>query len=73
MEKELWFAVNKSGQGSVFVERPERDEHFCVWTGTIVGCISSVLSLLESEGLKLPSLKWKDEPARLMLRIDYEE
>lgn len=71
MTKELFYAVNGSGQGCVFTSMPFRDEHMKVWCGEIVGMFCTVVMQLEADGiLSLPNLKWTDEPVKLELKID---
>lgn len=66
----LYYAVSGKGQGSVFVTRPERDEHFKIWKGEIVGFLSMLVSWMYADGqLELPSLSWKDEPIELKLDL----
>jgi hypothetical protein len=68
----IWYAVNGKGQGRIFTTLPVRDQHFKVWCAESVGCISMTAMLLESEGeLKLPELKWSDEPVELELTIGF--
>ena len=67
----MWYAVNGSGQGVVFVDMPERDAHNKVWAGNIFGLYCRLVMELESEGLlSLPVLKWSDEPVKLELNIN---
>ena len=68
---ELWYAVNKSGQGRVFTVRPERNEYFGVWVGTSLTSVSSLVMQLEWEGFTLPSIKWSDDPVRMTLSLGY--
>ena len=70
MDKDLWIAVSGTGQVGIFVEKPIRDNHFKCWQGRMVGCISMVVSLFESEGLEFPVLKWSDEPIKLSLSLN---
>lgn len=71
MEKTLWYAVSGKGQGRIFTTYPVRDEHFRIWQAESVGCISTVVMLMESEGFDLPDMTWKDEPVKLTLSLDY--
>lgn len=70
MDKKLWYAVNGTGQGYVFLCQPVRDEHFKVWQGEMLGCITMLVALFESEGFALPALKWSDEPILLNLSLN---
>ena len=65
----LYYAVSGTGQGMIFLGRPFRDEHFKVWQGQIVSCITMVVSLFEANGFHLPNLKWSDEPVQLELNL----
>lgn len=66
----LFYAVNRSGTGCVFVSAPERDEHFKCWKGEMLGFVNTTVSFMEAEGMiELPDLKWSDEPVRLELNV----
>ena len=71
MEMKLWYAVNGKGQGRVFTSKPERDEHFKVWLAESVGCISTLVMMMEADGMELPDLEWSDEPVELKLSLSY--
>ena len=70
MSRNLWYAVNGSGQAVVFTNPPERDDHFRVWCGEQLGCFSSLVMQMESDGFELPVLKWKDEPVMIELELN---
>jgi len=72
MKKKLWYAVSGSGQGRIFTAKPERDEHFKIWLGESVGCISTTFMIFESEGMAVPNLKWTDDPVGLTLSIEFD-
>lgn len=65
----IYYAVNKSGQGCVFMDCPVREEHFGVWMGEHIGAVSSFFMFLESEGFTLPRMSWADEPHKITLSI----
>ena len=67
----LWYAVNGKGQGRVFTTQPERDKHFKVWLAESVGCISTLVMMMEADGMELPDLEWSDEPVELKLSLSY--
>lgn len=69
MKKRVFYAVSKSGQGRIFTTLPERDEHWGMWLGESVGCISTLFMLFLSDGLQLPTITWEDEPVELELSI----
>lgn len=70
MQKTLFYAVNGSGCGCVFTDKPERDEHFKVWKGEIIGLFCSLVMQFEAEGLlSLPALRWNDEPIELTVTV----
>lgn len=71
MEQTIWYAVNKRGQGLVFVSEPDRVEHFGTWKGNQVGCVSMLVMTMEAEGFELPVISWKDEPVKLKLKLEY--
>ena len=68
--KTLWYAVSGKGQGRVFTTCPVRDEHFKIWLAESVGCISTLVWLMESEGFELPEMKWSDDPVELKLTLE---
>ena len=69
--KNLWYAVNGSGQGVIFCSAPSRDEHRKIWCGEMAGVYCSLVMELEAEGLiTLPqAMKWGDEPVLLELNL----
>lgn len=69
MEMKLWYAVSGTGQGSVFLAPPVRDEKRMKWIGHIEACVSWTVSLMESMGFSLPVLKWSDEPVEMQLSV----
>ena len=70
MDKNLYYAVNGSGQGCVFTTFPVRDNHFKVWCGDQISCYTMAVSQMESDGLELPALKWSDEPIKIKLSAE---
>lgn len=69
MNKKLYYAVNGSGQGCVFVSMPFRNEHCKIWVGEIDGLYCRFLMQAEAEGLYLPPMKWSDEPIEIIINI----
>ena len=67
---DLYYAVNGSGQGVVYVGRPVRNDHFKCWQGRIVSCINMTVSFFEANGFDLPPIKWSDEPVKLSLILN---
>lgn len=67
----IFYAVSKTGQGRVFINRPERNEHFGIWMGEHIGFISSLFMWAESEGLELPDIRWKDDPVPMKVSIGF--
>jgi len=67
--KSIWLASSRAGQLRVFTSPPDRDERLGVWLGQSMGCVSSLLMLMESEGMRLPEMKWTDEPVKIMIRL----
>ena len=67
----LWYAVSKTGQGGIYTSCPERNGHFGTWVGERVGCISSLVMMMEADGLPLPLIRWQDEPVRMTLSLGY--
>lgn len=70
MNRNLWYAVNGSGQGVVFTSRPERNDHFKIWCGEQQGCFSSLVMQMVSDGFELPVMTWKDEPVTIELVLN---
>ena len=66
----LWYAVSKTGQGRVFVTPPERNSHFGIWCGEMIGPVSAVIALFESEGFKMPDIKWEDDPVLMKISVE---
>lgn len=70
--KSLFYAVSKRGQGTIFSEKPERDEHFGCWRGRIEGCYNSLIcDMVADEYLELPVIGFSDDPVELRLNISY--
>lgn len=70
MSKKIYYAVNKKGQGRIFTTKPERDEHWGLWLGENVGCITMTVMLFESEGLiEFPPMTWNDDPVEYEITI----
>lgn len=73
MKKTIYLAANKSGQIRVFTTKPERDEKWGIFTGEHVGCISTLFMIFEADGMKVPDLKFSDEPRKYSISIDEED
>lgn len=69
MKRKIWYAVSKYGQGRVFTTLPVRNQHWGLWEGESVGCISTLFMIFEADGLELPNMTFKDEPVELELSI----
>jgi hypothetical protein len=65
----LYYAVNGTGQGVVFIDQPTRDNHFKCWKGPMLSCVSMVVSLFETYGFNLPNIRWSDEPVKIELNL----
>ena len=68
-KKKIWLACSKKGQVRVFTACPVRDDHWGMWLGESVGCISTLFMLFESDGMEIPPLTWKDEPYAMEISI----
>lgn len=68
-ELEIFYAVDKSGQGCVFEDEPSRDTVLKVWVGLYNGSITMVVARMEALGFVLPKLTWQDEPVELKLSL----
>mgnify|MGYP007069944224 CR=1 FL=1 len=71
-ELEIFYAVNKSGQGVIFEDEPSRDTMLEVWCGQYNGSVTMVVARMESLGFVLPKITWEDEPVKLKLSLAYE-
>lgn len=71
-ELEIFYAVNKSGQGVIFEDEPSRDTILEVWVGQYNGSVTMVVARMESLGFVLPKITWEDEPVKLKLSLAYE-
>jgi hypothetical protein len=71
-EKTLYYAVNRSGQGCIFMEEPRRDTVLERWVGEYHPCVTLTIDLMEMLGFVLPILSWPDEPVRLKLTLEHE-
>lgn len=69
MKKDLYYAVNGTGQPHVFTSNPIRDEQRKMWVGVQEPCFTMVFMYFESEGLRFPALKWSDEPVKMELSV----
>ena len=64
--KNLWYAVNGSGQGVIFTSCPSRNQHYRCWEGEIIGLFCSLVAQFESEMLiELPAMTWENEPIEI--------
>ena len=72
MKKEIivYYAVGGSGQGCIFTDKPERDGKRHIWLGQSFGAINFFVAFMESEGLELPPITWKDKPVELHITIE---
>lgn len=67
----IWYAVNRSGQGNIFLERPRRRNG--VWIGYSEGFMCMLIcSMIEKTEFKLPELTYNNEPVKFNIKI-YEE
>ena len=70
--KTIWYAVSGKGQGRIFTTKPERNDHWKLWEGESVGCLSMTVMLMEADGLvEFPPMTWKDEPLELKLSVEH--
>ena len=72
-EKVLYLAANRDGRCNVFTSLPERSDAFGIWAGNMESCYAELLRALESEGLVLPDITYKDDPMPLRLHISSEK
>ena len=70
-KKKIWLACSKKGQVRVFTSLPVRDEHWGMWLGEAVGCISTLFMLFEADGMEVPPLSWRDAPVAMEISIDF--
>lgn len=69
MTKTLYYAVSGSGQGYLFTAAPTRDIYRKLWVGERVGFYPLLIIDFLKDGLKLPEMKWIDNPVKLELNI----
>ena len=70
----LWYAVNGSGQGRVFVTCPYRDEKRRIWLGDVSLAALRFVDFLETDcGFILPDITWKDESVQIFVNANYEQ
>lgn len=72
-EKSLFYAVNRSGQGCIFMEEPRRDTVFERWVGEYLPSVSLTIDRMTALGFVLPKISWDDEPVEIKLFLDYGE
>lgn len=66
----FYYAVNKFGQGLVFIDYPMRDEHLGTWVGKIAGSVTMFFIYLETEkGMELPHVTFADAPVPITINI----
>ena len=70
MTEYVYYAVSKEKQGGVFLDVPEKDEHWGRWTGHQMGCISSLFAFFEANGMRLPDIGFNDEPRKFRITIE---
>lgn len=68
----LYYAVNKGGQGFLFVGEPSRDSQAGKWVGETSVDAALAFIRMEALGFVLPKLSWPDEPVRLKLTLEHE-
>ena len=68
----LFYAVNRSGQGGIFMEEPRRDNVYERWVGEYHPCVTLTIDLMERLGFVLPKLSWSDDPVKIKLTLENE-
>ena len=68
---ECYYAINRNGQGYVFIGEPTRNEQCGCWVGVMSYALISILYRLEKYGFSLPDMKWEDNPVKLNLSLSY--
>ena len=71
MKVKAWLAASKRGQLKIFDTKPERNEHFGIWVGDMTTAMMTFLMELESRGMELPQMTWKDEPREVTIEINF--
>ena len=69
-KKKIWLACSKKGQVRVFTTCPVRDDHWGIWLGESIGCISTLFMLFEADGLEVPNINFNDEPRKYTITIE---
>lgn len=70
-EKTLYYAVNRFGQGCIFMEKPRRDNVFERWIGESHGSVTLTIERMTALGFVLPKISWGDEPVEIKFTLDY--
>lgn len=68
----IWYAVNRSRQGRVFLTKPKKNVLEGVWEGNTVGWLNMVIShLVTSDELILPNMSFNDSPVKIKISVNY--
>lgn len=67
----LFYAVNRSGQGCIFMEEPSRDTVYERWIGEYHPSVTLTVDRMTALGFTLPKISWEDEPVEIKLTLDY--
>lgn len=73
MRIDIYYAADQSGQGKVFLTKPERSvnqNNMGIWKGEGHTAVTLFLELMVTQGrLSLPSVTWEDEPLVIRVRV----
>ena len=69
MTIEIYYAVNRSGQGRVFTSVPVKNDAIGVYSGDSAGNLTMFVMMMVSRGFKLPAITYDDEPVKLKISI----
>ena len=69
-EKTLYYAVNRSGQGCIFMEEPRRDTVYERWVGEYHPSVTLTIDRMTALGFVLPKLSWSDDPEKIKLTLE---
>lgn len=73
MKVKAWLAASKGGQLKIFDTKPERNEAFGIWVGNMTTSMMVFLMELESRGIEMPEMTWKDEPREVTIEFKFKD
>ena len=71
INKNMWYAVDKSGLGYIFDAKPKRMKEQDSWECRTGGVTSSSESVFKD--IKFPLMTWADEPVKFSIKIEIKK